>query len=59
MTDDQAMMNHPATLASEGEKRGWEPMLLTNVGRLGDIMQGGGSSPTADGTMAMSMPGPG
>jgi len=43
------MKNDPATQASAGEKRGWEPMSLTKVGRLGDIMQGGGSSPTSDG----------
>jgi hypothetical protein len=56
MTNDTATMNDPA---AQSEKRGWEPMLLTNVGRLGDIMQGGGSSPTADSNMTMSMPGPG
>jgi hypothetical protein len=53
------MMTETATLASEEEKRSWEPMLLTKVGRLGDIMQGNGSSPTPDATKAMSMPGPG
>ena len=48
-----------ATSASGVGKRNWEAMSLTKVGRLGDVMQGGGSSPTSDGSMTMSMPGPG
>jgi hypothetical protein len=34
------------------ERRPWEPMVLTDIGRLGDIMQGGtGSRGDGGGTM--------
>jgi hypothetical protein len=40
-----------AAMAAKDDKRSWEPMRLTSLGKVGDVVQAGGgklSTPSAD-----------
>lgn len=49
------MTDTPIPPTNQPGKTAWEPMVLKKVGRLGDIMQGGGTTPVADGKSGMGM----